>query len=94
MTADLKGLRGFLFKSVYRHERVMRVMRGAENVVVDLFGHYRSDTRTLPDGRGQELAGFGEMERARRISDFIAGMTDRFAISEHRRVFDATPDLG
>ncbi len=94
MTADLEGLRTFLFKSVYRHERVMRVMRNAESVVVDLFARYREDAQALPDGRGGELAGLDDMARARRISDFIAGMTDRFAISEHRRLFDAIPDLG
>ncbi len=94
ISADLEGLRAFLFKSVYRHERVMRVMQHAETVVVDLFDRYRSDTDALPEGRGRELAGFDEMARARRTADFIAGMTDRFAISEHRRLFDATPDLG
>ena len=94
MRADLMGLRAYLFKSVYRHERVMQVMRGAEAVVIDLFGRYRADTTALPDGRGAELAGLDEQARARRIADFIAGMTDRFAISEHRRLFDATPDLG
>ena len=94
MSADLLGLRGYLFKAVYRHERVMRVMRAAEAAVIDLFGRYRADPAALPDGRGDELQGLDELERARRISDFIAGMTDRFAISEHRRLFDATPDLG
>ena len=94
MRADLMGLRAYLFKSVYRHERVMRVMRGAEAIVIDLFGRYRVDAAALPDGRGAAFAGLDEMARARRIADFIAGMTDRFAISEHRRLFDATPDLG
>ncbi len=93
LSADLLGLRGFLFKAVYRHERVMRVMRSAETAVVDLFGRYRADPASLPDGRGAELAGLDDVARARRISDFIAGMTDRFAISEHCRLFDAPPDL-
>ena len=94
MSADLLGLRAYLFKSVYRHKRVMGVMRGAESVVIDLFGRYRAEASALPDGRGRELAALDEMARARKIADFIAGMTDRFAISEHRRLFDATPDLG
>ena len=72
----------------------MRVMRGAESIVADLFERYRADASTLPDDRGRALAALDEMQRARRIADFIAGMTDRFAISEHRRLFDATPDLG
>ncbi len=93
LSADLLGLRAFLFKAVYRHERVMRVMRSAETAVIDLFGRYRADPGSLPDGRGAEQAGQDEVARARRISDFIAGMTDRFAISEHRRLFDAPLDL-
>ena len=94
MSADLKGLRAFLFNSVYRHERVMRVMRGAESIIGDLFQRYRLDAMSLPDDRRHALSGLDEMRRARRIADFVAGMTDRFAISEHRRLFDATPELG
>ena len=94
LSVDLMGLRAYLFKAVYRHERVMAVMRGAEAIVVDLFGRDRADATAWPEGRGAEFAGFDELARARRIADFIAGMTDRFAIREHRRLFDATPDLG
>lgn len=84
-------IKAFLWQRMYRHERVMRVMRDAERIVADLFGRYQQDGATLPagwlDGCG------GEGERARRISHFIAGMTDRFALTEHHRLFDSTPDL-
>lgn len=91
--AGLVDLRAYLFRHVYRHERVMRVMRGAEAIVSDLFAAYFNDAATLPGERGTSLAGFDAATRARRIADFIAGMTDRFAIGEHARLFDASPEL-
>lgn len=94
MANDLQGLRSFLFKNVYRHQRIAAVMANAESVLADLFARYLADGSALPNGRGAGMAGLDEPERALRICDFIAGMTDRFAIAEHRRLFDATPDLG
>ena len=91
--AELKGLRDFLFRTVYRHARVMRVMGDAEGIVRDLFARYMADASALPSRRGDAIAGLAEHERAGRIADFIAGMTDRYAVAEHERLFDATPDL-
>lgn len=84
-------IKAFLWQRMYRHERVMRVMRDAERIVADLFGRYQEDGSTLPAGwlEGCE----GTSDRARRIGHFIAGMTDRFALTEHHRLFDSTPDL-
>ena len=90
---ELKGLREFLFKSVYRHERVMQVMNRAEAIVRDLFRRYMDEPETLPARRAEEVAQAPDAERAGRIADFIAGMTDRYAIAEHKRLFDATPEL-
>jgi len=85
------AIKAFLWRRMYRHERVMRVMRDAERIVADLFGRYQDDPATLP---ADWLEGCeGEGGRARRISHFIAGMTDRFALTEHHRLFDSTPDL-
>jgi dGTPase len=84
-------IKAFLWQRMYRHERVMRVMRDAERIVADLFGRYQEDGGTLPAGWLDGCA--GENDRARRISHFIAGMTDRFALTEHHRLFDSTPDL-
>lgn len=92
--AALAGLKAFLFSRVYRHPRVVRVMTAAESVLVDLFERYSRDPMALPEERRQSLAGLDDIERGRRIGDFIAGMTDRFAIAEHKRLFAATPDLG
>jgi dGTPase len=88
-------IKAFLKVRMYRHKRVMRVMGEAEQILFDLFARYQNCPGDLPaewlsrDGGDNET----ETERARRIGNFIAGMTDRFAITEHQRLFDSTPDL-
>jgi dGTPase len=90
---ELTGLRDFLFRTVYRHPRVMHEMGNAERIVRDLFARYMADTSALPGWRSAAFAALDETARAERIADFIAGMTDRYAVAEHQRLFDATPDL-
>jgi dGTPase len=95
--ADVAGaeaeIKTFLYQHMYRHKRVMRVMGEAEQIVSDLFERYRQTPGDLPadwlEGSEQE----SETERIRRIGNFIAGMTDRYALMEHQRLFDSTPDL-
>jgi dGTPase len=86
-------IKAFLKLRMYRHSRVMRVMGDAEQILFDLFARYRQSPGDLPaewvEGTERET----ETERARRIGNFIAGMTDRFALIEHQRLFDSTPDL-
>jgi dGTPase len=87
-------IKSFLKLRMYRHPRVMRVMGEAEQIVFDLFARYQRTPGDLPvewlrHGGNTE----SETEHARRIGNFIAGMTDRFAITEHQRLFDSTPDL-
>jgi dGTPase len=84
-------IKAFLYSRMYRHLRVMRIMGDAEKIVADLFGHYRANPDELPLGWLPHDAASDEI--ARGIGDFIAGMTDRFALGEHRRIFDSTPDL-
>jgi dGTPase len=89
--ADIKA---FLKLRMYRHKRVMRVMGEAEQILFDLFARYQKvpgdlPPEWLPPGADTET----QTERARRIGNFIAGMTDRFALTEHQRLFDSTPDL-
>lgn len=94
MIEAIEGLRAYLFEHVYRHDRVMHVMHGAEAIVRDLFTRYHTDISTLPDTWRAAAAGLEARSRARLISDFVAGMTDRYAIGQHRQLFDRTPDLG
>lgn len=91
--AELEGLRRFLFVRVYRAPRVMRVMHKAEQVVAALFERYMRSPAELPGGREATVLGLDPAGRARRIADFIAGMTDRFALAEYARLFDDTIDL-
>jgi dGTPase len=88
-----KAIKAFLNQHMYRHERVMRVMREAEQIVVDLFARYQKTPSNLPVEWRDGAASESEAARARRIGNFIAGMTDRFALTEHQRLFDSTPEL-
>lgn len=88
--SDVKRL---LTRRVYRHERVMQVMTRAEDVVARLFVRYREDENALPK-EWQAAASARKSDRARRIADFLAGMTDRFALAEYRRLFGEGADLG
>jgi len=86
-------IKSFLKVRMYRHPRVMRVMGDAEQIVFELFAHYRKTPGDLPSEWLSPDSEETDTERARRIGNFIAGMTDRFALTEHRRLFDLTPDL-
>jgi dGTPase len=88
MAATDKAIKAFLFPRMYRHPNVVRVREGADRIVRDLFDLYLRQPAHLPD----EWTADGD-ERPRRIGDYIAGMTDRYAIQEHRRWFDRTPEL-
>ena len=89
---DHLALKQFLRERVYRHFRVVRMTTKAQRTLKDLFRAYFEDVRLLPDEhreaarRLEEQA--GEAGRARAVADYIAGMTDRFAISEHSRLYD------
>jgi dGTPase len=93
MQRDLDQLRVFLTTRVYRAPRIDRIMRDAESVVTALFGRYAEDLASLPPEWREQAPEPGARSYARHVADFIAGMTDRYALAEHRRLFDATPDL-
>ena len=82
----------FLREHVYRHYKVLRMTSKARRVVRQLFEAFMADTQLMPSEhreaaqRGEAAA--GESGRARAVADYIAGMTDRYAILEHRRLFD------
>lgn len=88
-----KALKTFLFDRVYRHETVMRPVRQSEDVVSALFTRYQASL-DLP-GRWAAMAASvsDPEEQARVICDFIAGMTDPYALDEYQRLFDARPDF-
>jgi dGTPase len=82
-----RQLKDFLFKFLYQHYRVKRMAVKADRILNDLFNAYNSETNILPDHIENLMGVFG---KERTICDYIAGMTDRFAIDEHRRLFDPT----
>jgi dGTPase len=89
------AIKAFLKERMYRHDRIMRVMGEAECILFDLFARYQSAPQDLPAEwlPPSNAAPESEADQARRIGNFIAGMTDRFAITEHIRLFDSTPEL-
>jgi dGTPase len=91
MQAADTAIKGFLYPRMYRHDRVMRIMTDAEAIVRDLYGLFITAPDRLPaEWRGDP----GDATaRARRIGDYIAGMTDRYALTEHARYFPSTPAL-
>lgn len=93
MAAQEKELKTFLYARLYRHPEVMRVRADAEQIVKNLFDAYFADPRAMPDGWREGLDRAEDRIKARDVADFIAGMTDTYALKEHRRLFDHTPDL-
>jgi dGTPase len=90
MRAHDQGFKAFLFPNMYRHHRVNRMTSKARRVVRDLFDLLLAEPILLPGDwavRAQAAAG-DETRRARVVADYIAGMTDRFALDEHARLFD------
>lgn len=94
MRAREKDLKTFLYANLYRHPDVMRVRTGAEQIVRELFDAYFADPRAMPEGWREGLDRATDRIKARSVADFLAGMTDTYAIKEHQRLFDRTPDLG
>jgi dGTPase len=80
-----RELKDFLFENLYRHYRVVRMQVKAENIIEDLFRAYASEPLILPD---HVQAWIEKRGLQRTICDYIAGMTDRYAIEEHQRLHD------
>jgi dGTPase len=81
--AEADTMKSFLHDNLYRHYRVMRMTAKARKIVRDLFDAFMAEPRLLPVDHQVRAAEVG----ARAISDYVAGMTDRYAIREHRRLY-------
>lgn len=89
-----QALKRFLFENVYRSEQVMAPVRRSQRVVAELFDHYVG-ALDLPGRWGSRAKSApSAAERARIICDFIAGMTDPYALDQHARLFDRPAKLG
>ena len=88
MAAHDKSLKEFLFAHMYRHTKVNRMTSKARRVVRDLFSLLLAEPELLPEDWRIGGIEAGSLKTARRVADYIAGMTDRFALDEHSRLFD------
>jgi dGTPase len=88
MQENDRALKSFLFDNMYRHYKLNRMTSKARRLVRDLFRLFVDEPGCLPTDWRRLAAGPGEVRTARVVADYIAGMTDRFAGDEHRRLFD------
>lgn len=89
LEAPQRALRAFLYARMYKHYRVNRMRSKAKRVLADLFEVFLHEPQTLPPPWGGIAQSVDKDHRARIVCDYIAGMTDTFALEEHRRLFDS-----
>lgn len=83
LRAEADALKRFLFDALYRHYQVMRMTSKSRRIVTELFDAFMAEPRLLPPDHQARAT----RDRPRAIADYVAGMTDRYAIKEHRRLF-------
>ncbi|MGO6851670.1 deoxyguanosinetriphosphate triphosphohydrolase [Rhizobium leguminosarum] len=89
-----RQIKAMLFKRIYRNPDIMRIRAGAAQIVTDLFAAYMANPKEMQSHYWVDhIAGLSDAPKARHVGDYLAGMTDTYAISAHRRLFDHTPDL-
>ena len=96
MRKNVDELRAFLFERMYKHYTINRLHLKVERIIKELFKAFMDHPETLPDNwqrRIAEIDASSDKARARIVADYIAGMTDRYAIREHERLFDVYWDL-
>ncbi len=97
MYKQVEELRAFLYKKMYRHFTVNRIWIKVETIIPELFGAFMKSYQTMPDHwqrRVEEAGGLiDDIKQARIVCDYIAGMTDRYAILEHEKMFNPHSDL-
>jgi dGTPase len=91
MTENNRVLQAFLSDRMYRHERVLEIMERAQRVIRDLFDAYLNDAKLLPADWRDDQPTDDQRHFARQVCDFLSGMTDRFALDQHKRLFDLDP---
>lgn len=89
-----KQIKKLLFAHIYRHPEIMRIRAGATQIVTDLFHRYMDTPAEMQSHHWVDsIPGMTQAARARHVGDYLAGMTDSYAIRTHQRLFDHTPDL-
>jgi len=93
MNHDLSRLRAFLYERMYRHWRVNRTRSQARRILAEMFQLFLREPDVLPSEWGVRAQAANETGKARLVCDYIAGMTDRYAIEEHRKLFQIDAGL-
>jgi dGTPase len=93
MERQVRALKAFLFERMYRHPRVMGTMGRAKTVVTELFEAFSGDPSLLPPDWSRNCGQAGDAATGGVVRDYIAGMTDNFALSEYARIFHREIDL-
>ena len=88
-----RTIKSFLYANMYRHPDVMRVREQASIVIRDLYGAYLDDPTLMGGHWVEDVDSLDRGGTARRVADYLAGMTDTYAIKQHRSLFDHTPEL-
>ncbi|MDQ1183240.1 deoxyguanosinetriphosphate triphosphohydrolase [Agrobacterium larrymoorei] len=89
-----KQIKKLLFAHIYRHPDIMRIRAGATQIVTDLFHRYMETPAEMQSHYWVDsIPGMTEAARARHVGDYLAGMTDSYALRTHQRLFDHTPNL-
>lgn len=91
MARQERALKAFMYANLYHHDAQMRAAQAARGVIARLYAAYDQDPVLMNSGWGESVPD-GQPERARHIADFIAGMTDRFAINQYARIYGARPE--
>jgi dGTPase len=91
MRENNRVLQAFLSQRMYRHPRVIEIMERAQRVIRDLFDAYCADPALLPPDWREDSFTDDRSHHARQVCDFLAGMTDRYALDQHKRLFDLDP---
>jgi dGTPase len=91
MAAKVRELKAFLYRRLYRHPHVVRMQAKAERTLEALFRAYIQEPEQLPYWVQERIREEGDLHRV--VCDYIAGMTDRFALGEYRRLYEVTDVL-
>jgi dGTPase len=87
-------IKKLLFSRIYRHPDIMRIRAGAAQILSDLFNAYMNDPSLMRSHYWvNHIAGLDDAAKARHVADYLAGMTDTYAVRAHGELFDHTPDL-
>jgi len=84
---DQRALRAFLYERMYKHYKVNRMRSQAKRILKELFALFMAEPETLPDLWQRDAQQASAAVRARIVCDYLAGMTDPYAIELHRRLF-------